>query len=36
MHCHDEFVMHQTGHHGNSVTRFQCKSREIINFHADS
>lgn len=36
MHCHDEFVMHQTGHYGNSVRRFQYKSREIINFHADS
>jgi hypothetical protein len=30
VHCHDEFVMHQTGNYGNSVRRFQCKIREKI------
>lgn len=36
MHCHDDFVTHQTVHYGNSVRRFHCKGREIIGFHADS
>jgi hypothetical protein len=36
VHCHDEFVMCQTGHYGNSHRRFQYKRREKIDFHIDS
>jgi hypothetical protein len=36
VHCHDEFVIHQTGHYGNSVRRFHYKSREKIDFYTDS
>jgi len=36
VHCHDEFVMRQTGHYGNSVRKFQYKSREKTDFHTDS
>jgi hypothetical protein len=35
VHCHDKFVTHLTGHYVNSVRRFHCKSREIIDFNAD-